>query len=64
MKSGGQQKASNTVSQEFKAKKRETLKIELTKQTKPPASSADPLGGDAKIVLSLVSGLTVAGLHL
>ncbi|SPE21011.1 putative Serine/threonine-protein kinase PknB [Candidatus Sulfotelmatomonas gaucii] len=64
MKSGGQQKASNTVSQEFKVKKRETLKIELTKQTKPPASSADPLGGDAKIVLSLVSGLTVAGLHL
>jgi predicted Ser/Thr protein kinase len=64
MKSGGQQKASNTVSQEFKAKKRETLRIELTKQTKPAASSADPLGGDAKIVLSLVSGLTVAGLHL
>ncbi len=64
MKSGGQQKASNVVSQEFKAKKRETLKIELTKPTQSPSNSANPLGGDAKIVLSLVSGLSVAGFHL
>jgi predicted Ser/Thr protein kinase len=64
MKSGGQQKASNVVGQDFKAKKRETLKIELTKQTKATSKSADPLGGDAKIVVSLVSGLSIGGLHL
>ena len=64
MKSGGQQKASNVVSQEFKAKKMETLKIELTKATKPQPNSAGPLAGDAKIVLSLVSGVSVLGLHL
>ena len=64
MKSGGQQKASNIVSQDFKAKKMETLRIELTKPTNPPSGSTGPLAGDAKIVLSLVSGLSVLGIHL
>jgi serine/threonine-protein kinase len=64
MKSGGQQKASNVVSQDFKAKRMETLRIELTKPTNPPSGSAGPLAGDARIVLSLVSGLSVLGIHL
>lgn len=64
MKSAGQQKTSNVVSQEFKAKKMETLRIELTKPTNPPSGSTGPLAGDARIVLSLVSGLSVLGIHL
>jgi len=64
MKSGGQQKASNVVSQDFKAKKMETLRIELTKPSSPSSGSSSPLSGDAKIVLSLVGGVSVLGIHL
>ncbi len=53
MRSGGQQRVSNIVSEDFKAKKRKTLKIELLGQSSAPAKSAEPLSGDAKIFLSL-----------
>ena len=53
MRSGGQQKVSNIVSEDFKAKKRKTLKIELLGQSSAPSKSAEPLTGDAKIFLSL-----------
>ena len=53
MRSGGQPRVSNIVSEDFKAKKRKTLKIELLGQTSVPASSAEPLSGSAKVYLSL-----------
>ena len=53
MRSGGQQKVSNVVSDEFKAKKRKTLRIELRGQATPSAASSEPLSGGAQIFLSL-----------
>jgi len=52
MRSGGQQKASNVVSDEFKAKKRKTLRAELHEQAGTPGSSAEPISS-AQVVLSL-----------
>lgn len=52
MRSGGQQKVSNVVSDEFKAKKRKILKVELREQAATPGSSAEPISS-AQIVLSL-----------
>ena len=49
----GQQKSSNIVSDQFKAKKRRTLHIELMGQTKEPAVVQGALNGDAQIFLSL-----------
>jgi serine/threonine protein kinase len=53
MRSGGQQRVSNIVSEDFKAKKRKTLKIELLGQPSVPASFAEPLSSSAKVFLSL-----------
>jgi serine/threonine protein kinase len=53
MRSGGQQKVSNIVSDEFKAKKRKTLRVELRGQESTPASSAEPISSGAQIFLSL-----------
>ncbi len=53
VKSGGQQKVSNIVSDDFKAKKRKTLKIDLLDQATTPSKSAEPISSAAKIFLSL-----------
>ncbi len=53
MKSGGQQKVSNIVSEEFKAKKRKTLKVELRGDTGAGATSAEPISGGAQIYVLL-----------
>ncbi len=53
VKSGGQQKVSNIVSDDFKAKKRKTLKIDLLDEAATPSKSGEPISGDAKIFLSL-----------
>jgi len=51
---GTSQKSSNTVSTEFKAKKRHTLKIELRTQGSPPAAGVPQgLYADSQIVLTL-----------
>ena len=55
--SGGQQKASNAVSSEFKAKKRKTLRIELRGQSSVPAGFASPLSPGAQIFVSLSAPL-------
>ena len=51
--SGGQQKSTNIDSDEFKAKKRRTLHIELKGHTKRPAVAQGGLTGDAQLVVSL-----------
>jgi len=52
IKSGGQEFDSNVVSDDFKAKKRKTLKIEILENGKPPAKVTVPLGKDMQIFLS------------
>ncbi|HEV2135855.1 MAG TPA: serine/threonine-protein kinase [Terracidiphilus sp.] len=49
----GQQKSSNIVSNEFKAKKRRTLHIELMGKTNAPAVVEGALNGKAQLFLSL-----------
>jgi predicted Ser/Thr protein kinase len=49
----GQQKSSNIVSDQFKAKKRRTLHIELMGETKAPAVVQGALNGDGQLFLSL-----------
>lgn len=49
----GQQKSTNIVSDEFKAKKRRTLHIELMGEAKSPAVVQGALNGDAQLFLSL-----------
>ncbi|HEX8712682.1 MAG TPA: serine/threonine-protein kinase [Terracidiphilus sp.] len=49
----GQQKSTNIVSDEFKAKKRRTLRVELAGQTKTPAVVQGALNGDGQLFLSL-----------
>lgn len=49
----GQQKSTNIVSDEFKAKKRRTLHIELAGQVKSPPVVQGALNGDAQLFLSL-----------
>jgi hypothetical protein len=53
---GSQQVASNIVSNEFKAKKRKNLKIELRNQANMPAGSP-PLSPGATIFISLSTPL-------
>jgi len=57
MMSGGREVSSNTAKDDFKAKKRKTLKIELKEQTAGASTPADPLGKGTQIVLSLHSDL-------
>jgi hypothetical protein len=54
VKSGGQEKVSNIVSEEFKAKKRKTLRIEIMNQgSAASGSSSSPSGQNMQIFLSL-----------
>jgi predicted Ser/Thr protein kinase len=57
VKSGGQEYDSNIVSQDFKAKKRINLKIEIMKNGNTPSKISLPLSNDDKIYLSLSSPL-------
>jgi len=52
IKSGGQQFDSNVVSDDFKAKKKKTLKIEILENGKSPAKIPVPLGKDMQVFLS------------
>jgi len=53
-RSGGVQKSSNTVSAEFKAKKKHTLKVELRSQGRSAGTSVPQgLYADTQIVLTL-----------
>jgi serine/threonine-protein kinase len=54
---GGQQVVSNIVSNEFKAKKKKNLKIELRNQGTVPAGAAAPLTSGAQIFISLSTPL-------
>jgi serine/threonine protein kinase len=49
----GQQKSTNIVSDEFKAKKRRTLHIELRGPVNSPAVAQGALNGDGQLILSL-----------
>lgn len=51
--SAGQEKSTNIVSDEFKAKKRRTLHIELTGDVKSPAVVQGALNGSGQLFLSL-----------
>ena len=50
---GSKQVDSNTVSNEFKAKKKKNFKIELQNQGSVPAGASAPLTANATIVVSL-----------
>jgi hypothetical protein len=52
VKTGGQEHDSNIVSDDFKAKKRKTLKIEILENGKAPPKTATTLDKDAQIFLS------------
>jgi serine/threonine-protein kinase len=54
---GGKQVDSNTVSNEFKAKKKKNFKIDLQNQQSVPAGASAPLSPGAKIVVSLSTPL-------
>ena len=58
IKSGGQNFESKGVSQDFKAKKKKTLKIELTENGTPPASVAVPLPKDMQVYVSFPFSLS------
>ncbi len=57
MKSGGHQVDSPTVTEDFKAKKRKTLKIQLKGQTTGSATASDPLGPGTQISISFSTPL-------
>jgi serine/threonine-protein kinase len=57
VKSGGQEFDSNVVSQDFKAKKKINLKIEIMENGSTPSKISLPLGKDEKIYLALSSPL-------
>ena len=57
VKSGGQEYDSNVVSQDFKAKKRINLKIEIMENGNTPSKIDLPLSKDYKIYLALSSPL-------
>jgi hypothetical protein len=57
VQNGGQQVVSNIVSNEFKAKKKKNLKIELRNQGTVPAGAAAPLTSGATIFISLSTPL-------
>ena len=52
IKSGGQEFDSNIVSDDFKAKKKKTLKIEVLQNGKSPSKVSAPLSKDMQIFLS------------
>ncbi len=54
---GGKEVVSNIVSNDFKAKKKKTLKIELRNQGTVPAGAAAPLTAGAQIFISLSTPL-------
>jgi serine/threonine-protein kinase len=55
LKSGELEKSSNTVSDEFKATKRKTLKLELRGQQNTPTATPTAFNPDAQIFLSIKS---------
>jgi serine/threonine-protein kinase len=55
IKSGDQEFDSNVVSNDFKAKKKKTLKIEILQNGKAPAKVTGPLGKDMQVYVSLPS---------
>jgi len=57
VQNGGKQVVSNIVSNEFKAKKKKSLKIELRNQETVPAGAAAPLTSGATIFISLSTPL-------
>jgi serine/threonine protein kinase len=52
IESGGQNFGSNVVSDDFKAKKKKTLKVELLQDGHSPSKIATPLGKDTQVFLS------------
>jgi hypothetical protein len=58
IKSGGQEWASNIVSDDFKAKKRKTLKVQLMEKGKALAKVTLPISKDAQLFASFSSGLS------
>ena len=54
---GGKEVVSNIVSNDFKAKKKKTLKIEFRNQGTVPAGAAAPLTAGAQIFISLSTPL-------
>jgi hypothetical protein len=50
---GGRERFSNTVSKEFKARKRHTLRIELLSRSTAPRVARGALSGDGELLLSL-----------
>jgi predicted Ser/Thr protein kinase len=58
IKSGGQEWASNIVSDDFKAKKRKTLKVQLMEKGKAQAKITLPIGKDAQLFASFSTGLS------
>ncbi len=57
-KSGGQEWDSNTVSEDFKAKKRKTLKIQLMAEGKAQSKITVPISKSAQLFLSFSNSLT------
>jgi serine/threonine-protein kinase len=56
LKSGGQEWDSNIVSDDFKAKKQKTLKLQMMEKGKAQAKVALPIGKDAQLFASFSSG--------
>ncbi len=56
-KSGGQEWVSNIVSEDFKTKKRKTLKIQLLAKDKAQSTSTLPISKDAQLFLSFSTSL-------
>ena len=57
LKTGGQEWDSNIVSDDFKAKKRKTLKIQLMENDKAQSKITLPISKDAKLFLSISTPL-------
>ena len=57
-KSGGQEWVSNLVSDDFKAKKSKTLKVQLLEKGKADSKISMPIGKDAQLFLSFSTSLT------
>jgi hypothetical protein len=57
LKNGGQEWDSNVAKDDFKAKKRSTLKIQLTEQGKAQSKITLPIAKDAQISVSISNSL-------
>lgn len=57
LKNGGQEWDSPVAKEDFKAKKRSTLKIQLTEQGKPQSKITLPIAKDAQLTVSISSSL-------